>query len=392
MKHRGKLISALLSVALVFGAAAPAALAEQENILYNESALEEESILTDDSSIELGMSSDRTDYPENGDSSEENADPEQDLLVSELSGNGAVSNSDNDLLQDGTEESTDTGAELPFVGLENPDKPVNAAITALKEMSVGKLKMQAANKKTQVDGYQFKWALDSGFTRSVKSASSTKHYLFKSGLIGGQTYFVKVRTFKIVDEKKIYSNWSKTKSIKLDILPPKPSVSLANKSGAGFTAKWNPFSNVAGYQIRYATYSDFSDKKTVTLTGASKSSCTKKGLVKNQTYYVGVRSFNIAGDGTKYYSPWSDTRLVTLVPPTPTPKPTPTATPAPTPKPTAAPVVVSRTYVLNTNTGVFHYSTCGSVKKMSAKNRWDYTGTRSSIIGMGYRPCQNCHP
>ncbi len=62
------------------------------------------------------------------------------------------------------------------------------------------------------------------------------------------------------------------------------------------------------------------------------------------------------------------------------------------PEEQAEPQQAGRTYVLNKNTGVFHYPTCASVRKMSPKNRWNYTGTRQAIIGMGYRPCQNCHP
>lgn len=49
-------------------------------------------------------------------------------------------------------------------------------------------------------------------------------------------------------------------------------------------------------------------------------------------------------------------------------------------------------YVLNTNTMKFHYATCSSAKKISAKNRKEYTGTREDLINQGYDPCGNCHP
>ncbi len=52
----------------------------------------------------------------------------------------------------------------------------------------------------------------------------------------------------------------------------------------------------------------------------------------------------------------------------------------------------SITYVLNTNTHVFHDQTCASVKKMSESNKEIYTGTRSSLISLGYSPCGNCNP
>lgn len=49
-------------------------------------------------------------------------------------------------------------------------------------------------------------------------------------------------------------------------------------------------------------------------------------------------------------------------------------------------------YILNTNTGVFHYPWCKSVKRMNEANKKYYSGSREAVIGMGYRPCGNCNP
>ena len=67
----------------------------------------------------------------------------------------------------------------------------------------------------------------------------------------------------------------------------------------------------------------------------------------------------------------------------PTVKPTITVTPTP---------AAVRSYVLNTNTKKFHKPSCSSVDQMKDKNRRDYTGTRESVINMGYKPCQRCNP
>lgn len=68
------------------------------------------------------------------------------------------------------------------------------------------------------------------------------------------------------------------------------------------------------------------------------------------------------------------------------------STPAPAPQQETAPTVATSDYIINTNTGKFHYSWCKSVAKMSEKNKWYYTGTRDSVINMGYVPCKNCNP
>ncbi len=49
-------------------------------------------------------------------------------------------------------------------------------------------------------------------------------------------------------------------------------------------------------------------------------------------------------------------------------------------------------YVLNTNTKKFHLPTCSSAKKIKAKNREDFTGTRDEVIARGYEPCKVCNP
>lgn len=53
---------------------------------------------------------------------------------------------------------------------------------------------------------------------------------------------------------------------------------------------------------------------------------------------------------------------------------------------------VTRSYVINTNTGKFHIPSCSSAKRIAAHNRWDYEGTRDEIINMGYQPCKRCYP
>lgn len=50
------------------------------------------------------------------------------------------------------------------------------------------------------------------------------------------------------------------------------------------------------------------------------------------------------------------------------------------------------TYVLNTNTGKFHYPSCNSVDDIKEANKKEYTGTREEIIAMGYDPCGRCDP
>ncbi len=51
-----------------------------------------------------------------------------------------------------------------------------------------------------------------------------------------------------------------------------------------------------------------------------------------------------------------------------------------------------RDYVINNNSGKFHYPSCSSVNRIKSHNREDYYGTRDELLAMGYESCGNCHP
>lgn len=56
------------------------------------------------------------------------------------------------------------------------------------------------------------------------------------------------------------------------------------------------------------------------------------------------------------------------------------------------PIDRTREYVLNTNTKVFHLPECSYVGSISDENKEVYTGTRDSVIDMGYDSCGHCNP
>ncbi|MDE5973556.1 MAG: fibronectin type III domain-containing protein, partial [Eubacterium sp.] len=73
----------------------------------------------------------------------------------------------------------------------------------------------------------------------------------------------------------------------------------------GFTLKWNKqASQTTGYQIQYATKSDFSNAATITIANPNTTSYTIKGRAANTRYYVRVRTYKKIGTGT-FYSSWN---------------------------------------------------------------------------------------
>ena len=50
------------------------------------------------------------------------------------------------------------------------------------------------------------------------------------------------------------------------------------------------------------------------------------------------------------------------------------------------------TYIVNVNTGVFHYIDCRGVRKMKESNKKYVTCDRQELLNQGYRSCGICHP
>ena len=71
-------------------------------------------------------------------------------------------------------------------------------------------------KSTQVTGYQIQYSTSKTFskatTKTISSYKTTK-YTLKS-LSASKTYYVRVRTYKIVNNTKYYSDWSAYKYVK----------------------------------------------------------------------------------------------------------------------------------------------------------------------------------
>lgn len=95
-----------------------------------------------------------------------------------------------------------------------PKKTSVKSITAAKKAFTVKWKKVSS----QISGYEVMYSTSKNFTKgtgktvTIKSAGTTSKKI--TGLKAKKTYCVKVRTYKIVDGVKIYSDWSAVKSVK----------------------------------------------------------------------------------------------------------------------------------------------------------------------------------
>lgn len=90
---------------------------------------------------------------------------------------------------------------------------------------------------------------------------------------------------------------------KFTIKPKKQKVTSVKRSGTTLTIKWKRDKTVSGYRIQYSTKSDFSNAKTIRISGNSNVSKVIKG-VKKQKYYVRIRAYKTYKT-ERIYGAWS---------------------------------------------------------------------------------------
>lgn len=90
---------------------------------------------------------------------------------------------------------------------------------------------------------------------------------------------------------------------------PKTSISSITAYPCGFNVNVSKKNNITGYQIQYATLSNFKNAKAVTTTGTSSAIRYRASATK---YYIRVRTYKKSGN--KYtYSAWSAKKAVTTL-------------------------------------------------------------------------------
>ena len=94
------------------------------------------------------------------------------------------------------------------------------------------------------------------------------------------------------------------------INPAKQQIQKLETRYKGFFVDWAQKGSATGYEVQYATNSNFTGAKRATITNNKTDKTTVSKLSANKKYYVRVRSYTTVG-GTKYYGAWSAVKNVT---------------------------------------------------------------------------------
>ncbi len=164
-------------------------------------------------------------------------------------------------------------------------------------------------KSAKVSGIENKAYTGKKRTQSLKVKLGTK--TLKKGTDYKVTYKNNTKTGKATLYVKGIGNYSGTITKTFIIYPKKQKISSAKSpSKKKLTIKWTKDSNASGYQIVYATNSNFTKgKKTETVKSYKTYKKTIKSLKSKKTYYVKVRAYKTVS-GKKYYGAFSSYKKV----------------------------------------------------------------------------------
>ena len=105
-----------------------------------------------------------------------------------------------------------------YTGSKDFEFTIKPKGTSLSKLKAGKKQFKATWKaqKTETTGYELQYATNSKFTSGKKTVKIKKNKTTSSTvkkLKAKKKYYVRIRTYKTVSGKKIYSDWSKSKNV-----------------------------------------------------------------------------------------------------------------------------------------------------------------------------------
>lgn len=160
-------------------------------------------------------------------------------------------------------------------------------------------------------GYELYYSTSQNGTYKLLKATTGKYYVHGS-LVTGKNYYYKVRAYRTVYRKKIYSAFA-TVTFTMPI-PSKPLPVADNASYTSNIINWSAVSGASGYEI-YQTNEAGTDEDLLSDTGALRT-YTHTSLITNQIYYYKIKAYRTMS-GVKVYGSFSASVSSTPVPTSP---------------------------------------------------------------------------
>ena len=188
------------------------------------------------------------------------------------------------------------------------------ATTLVRALANGNGFDVTVSKVEDATGYQVRYATRADFgnakINTYAGIDQTTHVV--DGRAYDTTYHVQVRTYKIVDGVEFHSEWTaseQVKTVKNADYPGETAISAVQSNKNGFDVTVFKMTNATGYEVRYATRSDFGNAKTNTYADTDNTVLTVTGRAYDTNYHVQARTYKTV-NGKTYYSDWTVSALV----------------------------------------------------------------------------------
>lgn len=172
-------------------------------------------------------------------------------------------------------------------------------------------------RKSNINGYQIQYSTSNKFPNGgyklIDIANPDCYGKTVTGCMSNRTYYVRLRTYKNVNNKKQFSAWSSAKPVATRHRNEAADTTITSLSGrpGGYYLAWKQVANATGYQIQHSTSSKFPSggTKTTTVNGSTVTAKQIAGCMSNRTYYVRIRTYRTVS-GQNYYSAWSNIKSI----------------------------------------------------------------------------------
>lgn len=164
------------------------------------------------------------------------------------------------------------------------------------------------NKSYNINGYEVYRATSKTGKYTLKKTVTSGNTLSytNTGITTGKTYYYKVRSYAVVNNKKLYSDYSSVVYTKTKLSTPSVTLSAGSKKAY---VKWKKVSGASGYEVYRSTSKTGKYTKVKTLTSGNTTSYTNTKLTSKKGYYYKVRAYRTV-NGNKVYSSYSSIKYI----------------------------------------------------------------------------------
>ena len=209
-----------------------------------------------------------------------------------------------------SQEELDAAAQKIESAIKNLKKLTVAAPTKVKAASAAYNRVKVSwNKVKDASGYEvYQYNSKTKKYSAIKTTTGTSYT--KSGLKTGTKYVYKVRAYRVIEGKKLYSAYTAAVSAK-PTLAKVTKVKAKNSAKKTANISWKKVDGASGYKLYRASKSSGKYKAVKTITKGKTVKYSNKKLKKGKKYYYKVRAYKTVS-GKKIYGSYSSKASVKI--------------------------------------------------------------------------------